>query len=153
MGGGALVSLEAVSRWRVASLPDGRQVLNGCVAVSGTDQAAIAADSAGFYVNVHNATFPAGAVRAQLDPETLVFLFADLDGDQEVPGPGDPNGFGGTWAIAIDPDEDIIYAAKAVVIDAILANPDGYYLNVHNAEFPAGAVRGQLFNPFGPPPM
>jgi hypothetical protein len=28
--------------------------------------------------------------------------------------------------------------------DAIVANPSGYYVNVHNADFPAGAVRGQL---------
>lgn len=26
----------------------------------------------------------------------------------------------------------------------ILANPEDYYMNVHNAEFPGGAVRGQL---------
>lgn len=30
------------------------------------------------------------------------------------------------------------------VIDAIKANPSGYYVNVHNEEYPAGAVRGQL---------
>jgi hypothetical protein len=28
--------------------------------------------------------------------------------------------------------------------DAIAANPSGYYVNVHNAPFPAGALRGQL---------
>jgi hypothetical protein len=34
-------------------------------------------------------------------------------------------------------------ADQAVVKD-ILQNPDAYYVNVHTADFPAGAVRGQL---------
>ncbi|GGB75745.1 hypothetical protein N798_13395 [Knoellia flava TL1] len=29
-------------------------------------------------------------------------------------------------------------------VQAILANPAAYYVNVHNGEFPGGAVRGQL---------
>lgn len=29
-------------------------------------------------------------------------------------------------------------------IKAIMQNPENYYVNVHNAEFPDGAVRGQL---------
>jgi len=32
----------------------------------------------------------------------------------------------------------------AALIAKILTNPEGYYVNVHNADFPGGAVRGQL---------
>ena len=34
--------------------------------------------------------------------------------------------------------------STAATIDAIKANPAGFYANVHTAEFPGGAIRGQL---------
>lgn len=33
------------------------------------------------------------------------------------------------------------------LIQAIIDSPESYYANVHNSEFPAGAIRGQLTNP------
>jgi hypothetical protein len=36
--------------------------------------------------------------------------------------------------------------ADPALIQDIIDNPDQYYVNVHNAEFPGGAVRGQLGN-------
>jgi CHRD domain-containing protein len=38
-------------------------------------------------------------------------------------------------------------AAERAVIEGIVGNPPGYYVNVHNAEHPAGAIRGQLGEP------
>jgi CHRD domain len=36
--------------------------------------------------------------------------------------------------------------APAATIQAIIANPAGYYVNIHNPRFPGGAIRGQLAN-------
>jgi CHRD domain-containing protein len=37
-------------------------------------------------------------------------------------------------------------AANPALIADIIENPEKYYVNVHNAEYPAGAIRGQLSN-------
>ncbi|MGH9246956.1 MAG: CHRD domain-containing protein [Acidimicrobiales bacterium] len=35
-------------------------------------------------------------------------------------------------------------AADEAILNEIAANPEGFYCNLHNARFPAGAIRGQL---------
>lgn len=35
-------------------------------------------------------------------------------------------------------------AAPQPIVDAIRADPSAYFVNIHNAEFPGGAIRGQL---------
>lgn len=111
---------------------------------------------------------------------------AMLDGASEVPGPGDPDGFGNI-TMSVNPGQervcyslrvsDIEPATAAHIHEAdagmsgpvvvalsaptggssqgcatlsrelakdIIKNPSDYYVNVHNAEYPGGAVRGQL---------
>ena len=67
----------------VVTLPTPGQdgTADGCVTEGVTTQLLedIAANPAGYYVNVHNAPFPAGAVRGQLTP----------DPDAVIPSPGD----------------------------------------------------------------
>ncbi|MGI8901837.1 MAG: CHRD domain-containing protein [Nocardioides sp.] len=41
------------------------------------------------------------------------------------------------------PNGNPAFAAGQTVAE-ILANPDNFYVNVHNAEYPTGAIRGQL---------
>ena len=115
-------------------------------------------------------------------------LLAELSGAEEVPGPGDDDGFGFA-NLSVDPDAgqvcvflevlDIAAASAAhihagaagvaggVIVTLPTPGPDGYsdgcvegldgptlqgivddpayfYVNIHNADFPDGAIRGQL---------
>lgn len=40
------------------------------------------------------------------------------------------------WSVCVEADQ--------ALLDEIAASPSGFYLNVHNADYPDGAVRGQL---------
>jgi hypothetical protein len=66
---------------------------------------------AGFYVNVHNAEFPNGAIRAQLSDGAFAFA----TGAQEAPGPGDTDGSG--MAVFIGTGTGLNYAAMVQNID------------------------------------
>lgn len=111
---------------------------------------------------------------------------AMLDGQSEVPGPGDPDGFGSATMSVNPGQERVCYSLSVSDIEPataahihfgeagtsgpvvvalsapsggnsqgcasvsrdiaknIIKNPESYYVNVHNDEFPGGAVRGQL---------
>lgn len=159
---------------------------------------------AGFYLNLHTAEFPGGAVRGQLSPvrnpvDLLQLLqggglHAFLNGRQEVPVAGQPPvgdphanavsfvqpsgtsvGFAFAWTslqptlahihkapfgkngpvvvplIASAMPGNIFAVAGTVTgVDPALVrdlaqHPLSYYANLHSAQFPGGAVRGQLF--------
>jgi len=164
---------------------------------------AIVAHPRDYYVNIHTADFPGGAIRGQLhraddlDLDLPDQLTARLLGGNEVP-PADPDGrglafvdtgrtrvcFAVLWTnigppifahihsgiagvngpvvvLFFDPPEppgsppaalpDTITAAagciggqSAALLRDIRRHPSAYYVNVHNAEFPGGAIRGQL---------
>lgn len=178
----------------------------GQVAVTDAELAErLRTDPAGFYVNLHSAEFPGGAVRGQLaalkhpvNPLDIIRggrLRALSNGEQEVPKTdvskvGDPDGYAVTFlhpkGTKVDyslawvniksptlghihrgafgrngdvvfnlldkPVPDGIFAVsgslagqKAEDVRRVKQNPGNYYSNIHTAEFPDGAVRGQLF--------
>jgi CHRD domain len=83
-----------------ASLPDTLDSVAGCVDVDPAVATKIAKRPRDYYVNVHTADFAPGAIRGQLhrsrhlDLDLPRQLSARLNGANEVPGPGDPDGRG-----------------------------------------------------------
>jgi hypothetical protein len=74
-----------------------------------------------------------------INPVTQSHIHVGAEGvSGDVVVPLDVDGFEGTSEGCIEPMED------ASVLQAILDDPAGYYVNLHTDDFPAGAIRGQL---------
>ncbi len=75
---------------------------------------------------------------ADIDPVTVSHIHTGAAGtDGGVVVDLDLDGFDGS-------SEGCNDAADAATLQAIIDNPAGYYVNVHNEAFPGGAIRGQL---------
>ena len=128
------------------------------------------------FVVLLGAAVPAGAAEFR--------AFAELTGENEVPGPGDPDGSGvgivdihskgrvcvslayddikpptgfhihqgsetEAGPVVIDftsliPTRGGCVEADPALVQQIRDHPAGFYTNVHNEQFPLGAIRGQL---------
>lgn len=88
--------------------------LKGCVDADPVVLAAIVADPASYYVNVHSQLFRGGAVRGQLDPKfSLRSVFPiKLLGSNEVEPPGDPNGSGNALVVVLPADLQVCIGAR-----------------------------------------
>jgi CHRD domain-containing protein len=148
--------------------------------------AAVAAFQAGnMYVNLHNAAFPGGVVRGQLDLTPTTLKLASLDNTQETTGSTSTGVGGGVFGVDTATSRVRGFAVSSGVDNANLAHihtaargiaggitvplvggpnhwfvPDNaaalsaaavaafqagnMYVNLHNAAFPGGVVRGQL---------
>jgi PKD repeat protein len=180
--GGVLIGLTPV--W--TNIASNTYLASGSVPVDAATTQPILQNPSGYYVNVHNATYPNGAMRGQLvgDGPAPFALSTTLLGKREPSG-GSLTGKGFT-AIVFDSAAIYYYLwetgiaaptaahihtgaagvngnvlvglsptftngqatgtvpVDAVTLAAIQANPDLYYVNIHNGDFPGGAIRGQL---------
>jgi hypothetical protein len=76
---------------------------------------------------------------ANIAPATASHIHAapaGVNGGIVVPLSPPTTGTSSGCALGVDP----------TLIQAIIDHPELYYVNVHNADFPAGAIRGQLSN-------
>jgi hypothetical protein len=84
--------------------PDENGAAEGCVTPE--DPAIVTSileNPAGYYVNIHSSDLPKGAIRGQLSGATA------LNGGQEIPGPGDEDGWGFAYLSLDEEKNEVCY--------------------------------------------
>ena len=163
--------------------PDLWFVPDGAPTLAAADIAAFQAGN--MYFNLHNAAFPGGVIRGQLDLTPTAVKLASLDNTQETTGSTSTGKGGGIIGVDTATGRVRGFAVSTGVDNANLAHihtgargiagpitvplvggpdhwfvPDGapalaaadvsafqagnMYINLHNAAFPGGVIRGQL---------
>lgn len=89
-----------------------------------------------------------GAFSVEIDADSGDFCYSLSARDTDKPTMAHVHtgaaGVDGGPVITIDVTDDECIAVEPAVLKPIVENPAGYYVNVHTAAFPKGAVRGQL---------
>ncbi|TYB96880.1 CHRD domain-containing protein [Micromonospora sp. WP24] len=94
-----------------------------------------------------------GLVRVQGDRITFALSWENIsaptvghihEGDDKVNGPVKVSLFDTPMPATATAASGVLTVDDPATADAIRADPDNFYLNLHTEEFPAGAVRGQL---------
>lgn len=80
-----------------------------------------------------------------IEPVTQSHIHVGAEGESgDVVVPLDVDGFEGS-------SEGCVEGQDAATLQAIIDDQSGYYVNVHTADFPGGAIRGQLVGASEPP--
>ena len=98
---------------------------------------AILANPSGYYVNLHNGTFPNGAVRGQLSSQDTTMFGGSMSGDREAPGPGDEDGRG---AFLITLDDSRTQLTFDVVVEGIGTSFTGAHIHTGTEGVPGGVL-------------
>ncbi len=92
-----------------------------------------------------------GGFTVTVDPETNDFCYTLWGENIAAPTMAHVHsgaaGANGPPVITIDvtgKDDNVCVAVDKAKLEPIVANPAGYYINIHTADFPGGAIRGQL---------
>jgi hypothetical protein len=93
--------------------------------------------ASGVTINVSRGRLCYFVSAAKIQPATLAHIHrgaAGVNGGIVVPLEAPDDGFSAACLSGLDQG----------LLGEIVDNPSGFYVNVHNAEFPGGAIRGQL---------